>query len=84
MKYLDEDIYINIDFGRGENDPVHLRESGTFEIQESEMYVDSWTTIFKGTFNKSIISQLLPLRFYINDYIHKNDVPDLSGYTGSF
>ena len=82
MRYLDEDLFIDIDFGRGENDPVHHRESGTFEIQESEMYFNSWTTIFEGTFNKSIINQLLPLRFYINDFIPKAIVPDLTLYVG--
>lgn len=83
MRYLDEDLYIDIDFGRGESDPVHYRESGTFEIQVSEMYLDSWETIFKGTFNKTIINRQIPLRFYINDFIRKTDVIDLSGYTGS-
>ena len=46
MRYLDEDLNIYIDFGRGESDPTHYRESGTYEIQESEMYLNSWTTIF--------------------------------------
>ena len=78
MRYLDEDLYIDIDFGRGENDPVHYRESGTYEIQESEMYFNNWTTIFKGSFNKSIINQQLPLRFYINDFIRKPYVVNLS------
>lgn len=78
MRYLDEDLYIDIDFGRGESDPTHYRESGTFEIQVSEMYVDSWETIFKGSFNKSIINQLLPLRLYINDFIRKTYVVDLN------
>ena len=82
MRYLDEDLYIDIDFGRGENDPVHLRESGTFEIQVSEMYFNSWTTIFEGSFNKSIINKQIPLRFYINDFISKDPVPDLSKYIG--
>lgn len=80
MRYLDEDLYIDIDFGRGENDPVHHRESGTFEIQVSELNFNSWTTIFRGTFNKSIINQLFPLRFYINDFIRKTYVIDLSGF----
>ena len=52
MRYLDEDLYIDIDFGRGENDPVHYWESGTYVIQESEMNFNSWTTIFEGSFNK--------------------------------
>lgn len=82
MKYLDEDLYIDIDFGRGENDPVHYRESGTFEIQVSEMNFNSWETIFKGTFNKSVINRLIPLRFYINDYIRKTDVVDLNKCIG--
>ena len=82
MRYLDEDLYIDIDFGRGENDPIHYRESGTFEIQESEMNFNSWTTIFAGTFNKSFINQLLPLRFYINDFIHKTDVVNLNECIG--
>lgn len=82
MRYLDEDLYIDIDFGRGENAPTHYRESGTFEIQVSEMNFNSWTTIFKGIFNKSNISQQLPLRFYINDFIRKDPVPDLSVFTG--
>lgn len=83
MKYLDEDIFVDIDFGRSENGPVYYRESGTFEIQVSEMNVTSWETIFKGTFNKSNICKLIPLRFYINDFIRKTDVIDLSGYIGS-
>lgn len=78
MKYLDEDLYIDIDFGRGENDPVHYRESGTFEIQVSEMNFNSWETIFRGTFNKTIINQQIPLRFYINDFIRKTDVVNLN------
>lgn len=82
MRYLDEDLYIDIDFGRGENDPVHHRESGTFEIQVSELNFNSWTTIFKGTFNKSIINRLLPLRFCINDFVRKTDVIDLSEVIG--
>lgn len=82
MKYLDQDLYIDIDFGRGENDPVHYRESGTFEIQVSEMNFNSWETIFKGTFNKSVINRLIPLRFYINDYIRKTDVVDLNKCIG--
>lgn len=81
MRYLDEDLFVDIDFGRGENDPVHHLESGTFEIQVSEMNFNSWTTIFKGTFNKSNICRLLPLRFYINDFIRKTDIIDLSGFT---
>lgn len=80
MRYLDEDLYIDIDFGRGENDPVHHRESGTFEIQVSEMHFNSWTTIFEGTFNKSVINQQIPLRFYINDFVSKDYVVDLSKY----
>lgn len=82
MRYLDEDLYINIDFGRGENDPVHPRESGTFEIQVSEMNFNSWTTIFKGSFNKSVINRLIPLRFHINDFVRKTDVVDLSKCVG--
>lgn len=82
MRYLDEDLYIDIDFGRGENDPVHFRESGTFEIQESEMNFNSWTTIFEGTFNKSIINQQVPMRFYINDFIRKDPVVNLDKYIG--
>lgn len=82
MRYLDEDLFIDIDFGRGESDPVHYRESGTFEIQVSEMYFNSWTTIFKGSFYKSIINQQIPLRFYINDFILKNDVVDLTKSIG--
>lgn len=82
MKYLDQDLYIDIDFGRGENDPVHYRESGTFEIQVSEMNFNSWETIFKGSFNKSVINRLIPLRFYINDYIRKTDVVDLNKCIG--
>lgn len=78
MKYLDEDLYIDIDFGRGENDPVHYRESGTFEIQVSEMNFNSWETIFRGTFNKTIINQQIPLRFYINDFIRKTYVVNLN------
>lgn len=81
MKYLDEDIYVNIDFNRGENDPVHYHERGTFEIQVSEMYVDVWETIFRGSFNKTVINRLIPLRFYINDFIRKTDFIDLSEYT---
>lgn len=83
MRYLDEDLYIDIDFGRGEGDPVHFRESGTFEIQESEMYFNSWTTIFEGSFNKSIINQQLPLRFYINDFVRKPYVANLNEFIGS-
>ena len=75
-------MYIDIDFGRGENDPVHHRESGTFEIQVSEMNFNSWTTIFEGSFNKSIINQQFPLRFYINDFISKDYVVDLSKVIG--
>lgn len=82
MRYLDEDLYIDIDFGRGENDPVHHRESGTFEIQESEMHFNSWTTIFTGSFNKTVINQQLPLRFYINDFIRKPYVVNLSESLG--
>lgn len=82
MKYLDQDLYIDIDFGRGENDPVHYRESGTFEIQVSEMNFNSWETIFKGSFNKTIINQQIPLRFYINDFIRKTDVVDLNKCIG--
>lgn len=82
MKYLDEDLYIDIDFGRGENDPVHYRESGTFEIQVSEMNFNSWETIFKGSFNKSVINRLIPLRFYINDFTRKTDVVDLNKCIG--
>lgn len=78
MRYLDEDLYIDIDFGRGENDPVHYRESGTYEIQESEMNFNDWTTIFKGSFNKSVINQQLPLRFYINDFVRKAYVVNLN------
>ena len=82
MRYLDEDLYIDIDFGRGEGDPVHHRESGTFEIQVSEMNFNSWTTIFEGSFNKPFINQQIPLRFYINDFISKTDVVDLSKSIG--
>lgn len=82
MRYLDEDLYINIDFGRGESDPVHHRESGTYEIQESEMYFNNWTTIFEGTFNKSVINQQIPLRFYINDFVRKPYVANLNEYVG--
>ena len=82
MRYLDEDLYIDIDFGRGENDPAHFRESGTFEIQVSEWDFNSWTTIFKGSFNKSIINQQLPLRFYINDFIQKTDIVNLNEFMG--
>lgn len=82
MRYLDEDLYIDIDFGRGENDPVHYRESGTFEIQVSEMNFNSWETIFKGTFNKTVINRQIPLRFYINDFIRKTDIIDLSECIG--
>ena len=78
MQYLDEDLFIDIDFGRGEGDPVHHRESGTFEIQVSEQNFNSWTTIFEGTFNKTIINQQIPLRIYINDFISKDYVIDLS------
>ena len=80
MRYLDEDLFIDIDFGRGENDPVHYRESGTFEIQVSEQNFNSWTTIFEGSFNKMIINQQIPLRIYINDFISKDYVIDLSKY----
>lgn len=80
MQYLDQELYIDIDFGRGEGDPVHHRESGTFEIQVSEMNFNSWTTIFEGSFNKSIINQQIPLRIYINDFISKDYVIDLSKY----
>ena len=82
MRYLDEDLYIDIDFGRGESDPTHYRESGTFEIQVSEMNFNSWTTIFEGTFNKSYINKQLPLRFYINDFILKTDVVNLTNAIG--
>lgn len=82
MKYLDEDIFVDIDFGRGESDPVHYRESGTFEIQVSEMNFNSWETIFKGSFNKSYINQQMPLRFHINDFVRKTDVVDLSKRIG--
>ena len=82
MRYLDEDLYIDIDFGRGENDPVHHRESGTFEIQESEMYFNDWTTIFEGSFNKSTINQQFPLRFYINDFVLDTYVVNLREYVG--
>lgn len=82
MLYLDQDLYVDIDFGRTETDPVHLRESGTFEIQVSEMYFNSWETIFRGSFNKSNICQLLPLRFYINDFIRKTDVINLNECIG--
>lgn len=82
MRYLDEDLNIYIDFGRGESDPTHYRESGTYEIQESEMYLNSWTTIFQGSFNKSYINQQLPLRFYINDFIRKTYVANLNEYVG--
>lgn len=82
MRYLDEDLYIDIDFGRGEGDPTHHRESGTFEIQVSEMNFNSWTTIFEGSFIKSNICQQLPIRFYINDFILKTDVVNLNDFVG--
>lgn len=82
MHYLDEDLYIDIDFDRGENDPIPFRESGTFEIQESEMNFNSWTTIFEGSFNKSQISRLIPLRIYINDFVRKPYVVGLTEYNG--
>lgn len=82
MKYLDEDIFVDIDFGRGESAPVHYRESGTFEIQVSEMNFNTWETIFKGSFNKSYINQQMPLRFYINDFVRKTDVVDLNERIG--
>ena len=82
MRYLDEDLNVDIDFGRGEGDPVHHRESGTFEIQVSEMNFNSWTTIFEGSFIKSVINKQIPLRFYINDFISKDYVVDLSKSIG--
>ena len=82
MRYLDQNLYIDIDFGRGENDQTYYRESGTFQIQVSEMDFNSWTTIFEGSFNKSFINKQLPLRFYIDDFIRKTDVVDLTEYIG--
>ena len=82
MRYLDQNLYIDIDFGRGESDPVHHRESGTFQIQVSEMDFNSWTTIFEGTFNKTVINKQIPLRIYIDDFILKNDVVNLNEVVG--
>ena len=42
------------------------------------MNFNYWETIFEGTFHKSVINKQLPLRFYINDFIRKTDVVDLS------
>ena len=44
------------------------------------MNFNSWTTIFEGSFNKTIINQQVPLRIYINDFICKDYVIDLSKY----
>ena len=46
------------------------------------MDFNSWTTIFEGSFNKSFINKQLPLRFYIDDFIRKTDVVDLTEYIG--
>ena len=81
MRYLDEDLYIDIDFGRGEDDMAHHRESGTFEIQWYIDISDSWQTLFKGTFNRfSEIRRDAPLRIRINDFVFDPIVPDLSKY----
>ena len=81
MRYLDEDLYIDIDFGRGEDDMAHHRESGTFEIQWYIDISDTWQTLFKGTFNRfSEIRRDVPLRIRINDFVFDPIVPDLSKY----
>lgn len=82
MRYLDEDLYIDIDFGREDDLSTYELESGTFEIQSSALQYNSWGTIFKGSFIKSMIWQQNPLRFYINDFIRDTNVADLTEYTG--
>lgn len=37
MRYLDEDLYIDIDFGREDDLSTYELESGTFEIQSSAL-----------------------------------------------
>lgn len=38
MRYLDEDLYIDIDFARDELHVSYTRESGTFEIQTATLW----------------------------------------------
>lgn len=78
MRYLDEDLFIDIDFGREDDLSAYELESGTFEIQSSALQYNSWRTIFKGSFNKSMIWQQNPLRFYINDFALDTNVVDLT------
>lgn len=81
MRYLDEDLYIDIDFGRTESDTGLYRDSGTFEIQWHIDISESWQTSFKGTFNLfREIWQGAPLRIHINDFVWNTKVPDLSKY----
>ena len=81
MRYLDEDLYIDIDFGRGEEDEVGVKESGTYEIQFYLLINDSWITLFKGTFTKnSLIWRKKPLRIRINDFVSVPMALDLSEY----
>lgn len=81
MRYLDEDLYIDIDFGRTESGTGLYRDSGTFEIQWHIDISESWQTSFKGTFNLfREIWQGAPLRIHINDFVWNTKVPDLSKY----
>lgn len=80
MRYLDEDLYIDIDFARDEAFMAYEQESGTFEIQTATVWQNSWVTIFKGTFNKSDIWRENPLRFHINDFVRVPNVIDLTEY----
>ena len=38
MRYLDEDLYIDIDFARDESFMAYEQESGTFEIQTATVW----------------------------------------------
>ena len=80
MRYLDEDLFVDIDFARDEAFMAYEQESGTFEIQAATEFQNSWVTIFKGTFNRSDIWRENPLRFHINDFVRVPSPIDLTEY----